>query len=113
MQPTAVFVPLEQLLRPEHFPVVTTELFGPFQVGAEPRRPVLPLVVNIAILAGPVVDVHLQYLQTTCGLKLPELSILNEPQALCACLSGGWHSNALAVSALGGLTKPYHPQERI
>lgn len=33
MQPTAVFVPLAQLLSPEHFPVATTELFGPFQVG--------------------------------------------------------------------------------
>ncbi len=33
MEPTAVFVPLAQLLSPEHFPVATTELFGPFQVG--------------------------------------------------------------------------------
>ena len=28
-----MFVPLERLLSPEHFPVATTELFGPFQVG--------------------------------------------------------------------------------
>ena len=32
MEPTAVFVPLAQLLSPEHFLVATTELFGPFQV---------------------------------------------------------------------------------
>ncbi len=32
MQPSAVFVPLAQLLQPEHFAVATTELFGPFQV---------------------------------------------------------------------------------
>ena len=43
MQPTAVFVPLGQLLQPEHFPVVTTELFGPFQVSAKSRRQVSPL----------------------------------------------------------------------
>ena len=29
-----MFVPLAQLLDPEHFPVATTELFGPFQVGS-------------------------------------------------------------------------------
>lgn len=32
MEPTAVFVPLAQLLKPEHWPLVNTELFGPFQV---------------------------------------------------------------------------------
>ena len=31
-EPTAVFVPLEELLRPEYFEVCTTEIFGPFQV---------------------------------------------------------------------------------
>ena len=35
MEPTAVFVPLAQLLSTEHFPVATTELFGPFQVGLQ------------------------------------------------------------------------------
>ena len=34
MEPTAVVVPLAQLLSPEHFPIATTELFGPFQVGS-------------------------------------------------------------------------------
>lgn len=32
VQPTAVFVPLEEALKPEHFETVTTEVFGPFQV---------------------------------------------------------------------------------
>ena len=31
-QPTAVFVPLEQMMKPQHFNVCTTETFGPFQV---------------------------------------------------------------------------------
>lgn len=32
IQPTAIFVPLKQMLDPKHFPLVTTEVFGPFQV---------------------------------------------------------------------------------
>lgn len=29
-QPTAIFVPLEEILKEENFEIVTTELFGPF-----------------------------------------------------------------------------------
>lgn len=32
VEPTAVFVPLEELLKEEHFGTCTTEIFGPFQV---------------------------------------------------------------------------------
>ncbi len=32
IEPTAVSVPLPELLKPAHFEVVTTEVFGPFQV---------------------------------------------------------------------------------
>ena len=32
IQPTAVFVPINQLLKDEHFGLATTEVFGPFQV---------------------------------------------------------------------------------
>lgn len=32
VEPTAVFVPLEEMLKDEHFDVCTTEIFGPFQV---------------------------------------------------------------------------------
>lgn len=35
IEPTAVFVPLKELLNPEHFGVCTTEIFGPFQVVTE------------------------------------------------------------------------------
>lgn len=31
-EPTAVFVPLKELLKPENFTLCTTEIFGPFQV---------------------------------------------------------------------------------
>lgn len=32
IQPTAVFVPLPEILKPENFDLVTTEVFGPVQV---------------------------------------------------------------------------------
>lgn len=31
-EPTAVFVPLKEMLKPENFALCTTEIFGPFQV---------------------------------------------------------------------------------
>lgn len=37
MEPTAVFVPLAQLLKPEHWSIANTELFGPFQVHSGTR----------------------------------------------------------------------------
>lgn len=35
IEPTAVFVPLEEMMKPENFKLVTTEIFGPFQVLTE------------------------------------------------------------------------------
>ena len=32
MEPTAVYVPLKEMLKPEHYALVTTEIFGPFQI---------------------------------------------------------------------------------
>ena len=37
IEPTAVFVPLEAMMQPQHFELATTEVFGPFQVG-QPYR---------------------------------------------------------------------------
>mmetsp|Transcript_19261 Transcript_19261/g.37182 ORF Transcript_19261/g.37182 Transcript_19261/m.37182 type:complete len:334 (-) Transcript_19261:366-1367(-) len=45
-EPTAVFVPLAEILRPEHFNSVTTELFGPFQVITEFNDESLPMVLE-------------------------------------------------------------------
>ncbi len=36
IQPTAVFVPLDQILKDENFGLVTTEVFGPFQARHNP-----------------------------------------------------------------------------
>ncbi|KAG2499023.1 hypothetical protein HYH03_003208 [Edaphochlamys debaryana] len=46
VQPTAVFVPLAEALKPEHFEAVTTEVFGPFQVVTEWSDGQLPLVLE-------------------------------------------------------------------
>jgi len=35
LEPTAIFVPIEQILKPENFKLVCTEIFGPFQVVTE------------------------------------------------------------------------------
>lgn len=32
LKPTAVFVPLEEMLKPHNFELATKEIFGPFQV---------------------------------------------------------------------------------
>jgi hypothetical protein len=37
LHPTAVFVPLDQILRDENWDLVNTEVFGPFQVRPPPR----------------------------------------------------------------------------
>ena len=36
--PTAVFVPLKEILKPDNFELVTTEVFGPVQVSLTARR---------------------------------------------------------------------------
>lgn len=47
VEPTAVFVPLEQILQPGNFEIVTTEVFGPFQVVTEYDDWSLPAVLAI------------------------------------------------------------------
>jgi len=46
IEPTAVFVPIDQLLSDEHFDVCTTEIFGPFQVVTEYDDASLPKVLE-------------------------------------------------------------------
>jgi len=46
LEPTAVYVPLEEALKPEHFAVVMTEIFGPFQVLTSYDDNTLPLVLE-------------------------------------------------------------------
>jgi 1-pyrroline-5-carboxylate dehydrogenase len=46
VEPTAVFVPLKQILEKEHFEACTTEVFGPFQVITSYTDADLPLVLE-------------------------------------------------------------------
>merc|ERR1711871_1600147 len=46
VEPTAVYVPLEEMLKPEHFAVCTKEIFGPFQVLTSYDDSTLPLVLE-------------------------------------------------------------------
>jgi 1-pyrroline-5-carboxylate dehydrogenase len=46
-QPTAVFVPITQAVKPEFFDLVTTEIFGPFQVVTEYDDSQLNLVLDM------------------------------------------------------------------
>ncbi|RLN66858.1 hypothetical protein BBJ28_00007751 [Nothophytophthora sp. Chile5] len=46
VKPTAVFVPLKEMIKPENFELVTTEIFGPFQILTEYDDSELPHVLD-------------------------------------------------------------------
>ncbi|GIL46671.1 hypothetical protein Vafri_3605 [Volvox africanus] len=72
VEPTAVFIPLEQALLPEHFGVVTTEVFGPFQVVTEWQDGQLPQVLDACErmshhLTAAVVSNDINFVQHVLG----------------------------------------------
>lgn len=46
VKPTAIFVPLEEILKEDNYELVTKEIFGPFQVVTEYKKDQLPLVLE-------------------------------------------------------------------
>ncbi|GAY39024.1 hypothetical protein CUMW_041220 [Citrus unshiu] len=46
LKPTAIFVPLEEILKDGNYELVTREIFGPFQIVTEYKQDQLPLVLN-------------------------------------------------------------------
>ncbi|KVH98740.1 Aldehyde dehydrogenase, conserved site-containing protein [Cynara cardunculus var. scolymus] len=46
IKPTAVFVPIEEILKGENYELVTKEIFGPFQIITEYKDNQLPLVLD-------------------------------------------------------------------
>uniref|UniRef100_A0A6N2LVI3 Aldehyde dehydrogenase domain-containing protein n=1 Tax=Salix viminalis TaxID=40686 RepID=A0A6N2LVI3_SALVM len=46
LKPTAIYVPLEEILRVKNYELVTREIFGPFQVITEYKKDQLPLVLD-------------------------------------------------------------------
>ncbi|PHU15464.1 hypothetical protein BC332_16669 [Capsicum chinense] len=72
IKPTAIFVPLEEILKAEHFHLVTKEIFGPFQVVTEYKDNQLPLVLDAlekmhAHLTAAVVSNDILFLQKVIG----------------------------------------------
>lgn len=46
LKPTALFVPLQEILKEKYFELVTKEIFGPFQIVTEYKQDQLPLVLD-------------------------------------------------------------------
>ncbi|VFQ71549.1 unnamed protein product [Cuscuta campestris] len=72
IKPTAVFVPLEEILKDENYNLVTTEIFGPFQIVTEYKDDQLPNVLNAlermhANLTAAVVSNDQLFLQEVIG----------------------------------------------
>nr|GLL22240.1 probable aldehyde dehydrogenase [Ipomoea trifida] len=72
IRPTAIFVPLEEILKDENYDLVTTEIFGPFQIVTEYKDNQLPMVLNAlermdANLTAAVVSNDQLFLQEVIG----------------------------------------------
>ncbi|XP_024017266.1 delta-1-pyrroline-5-carboxylate dehydrogenase 12A1, mitochondrial [Morus notabilis] len=72
LKPTAVYVPLEELLKDENYELVTTEIFGPFQIITDYKKDQLPLVLDAlekmhAHLTAAVVSNDIHFLQEVIG----------------------------------------------
>lgn len=72
IKPTAIFVPIEEILKDENFELVTTEIFGPFQVVTQYKQDQLKLVLECcermhAHLTAAVVSNDMLFLQEVLG----------------------------------------------
>lgn len=72
LKPTAVFVPIEEIVKKENYGLVTTEIFGPFQIITEYKRDQLPVVLEAlekmhAHLTAAVVSNDPHFLQEVIG----------------------------------------------
>ncbi|WCJ35977.1 aldehyde dehydrogenase 12A1 [Euphorbia peplus] len=72
IKPTAVFVPIEEILKEKNYEVVTREIFGPFQIVTEYKKEQLPLVLDAlekmhAHLTAAVVSNDPLFLQEVIG----------------------------------------------
>lgn len=72
MKPTAIFVPLDEILKDTNFDVVTTEIFGPFQVITNYRQDQLHMVLDAcegmhAHLTAAIVSNDIKFLQDVLG----------------------------------------------
>ncbi|XP_062170068.1 probable aldehyde dehydrogenase isoform X1 [Alnus glutinosa] len=72
LKPTAVYVPLEEIMKDNNYELVTREIFGPFQIITDYKRDQLPLVLDAlermhAHLTAAVVSNDTLFLQEVIG----------------------------------------------
>lgn len=72
IKPTAIYVPLEEMLKENNYELVTREIFGPFQVVTEYKKDQLPLVLDAlermhAHLTAAVVSNDPHFIQEVIG----------------------------------------------
>ncbi|GLU12327.1 hypothetical protein SLE2022_290150 [Rubroshorea leprosula] len=72
LKPTAIYVPLEEILKEGNYELVTREIFGPFQIVTEYKKDQLPLVLDAlermhAHLSAAVVSNDPIFLQNVIG----------------------------------------------
>lgn len=72
IKPTAVYVPIEEILKEENYGLATREIFGPFQIVTEYKANQLPLVLDAlermnAHLTAAVVSNDLHFMQEVIG----------------------------------------------
>lgn len=72
IKPTAIYVPLEEILKDKNYELVTREIFGPFQIVTEYKADQLPLVLDAlermhAHLTAAVVSNDVNFLQDVIG----------------------------------------------
>ncbi|KAG9459236.1 hypothetical protein H6P81_003744 [Aristolochia fimbriata] len=72
IKPTAVFIPLEEIVKDNNFELVTKEIFGPFQIVTDYRQDQLPEVLDCcerihAHLTAAVVSNDILFLQEVLG----------------------------------------------
>ncbi|XP_068648242.1 probable aldehyde dehydrogenase [Aristolochia californica] len=72
IKPTALFIPLEEIVKDNNFELVTKEIFGPFQIVTDYRHNQLPMVLDCcerihAHLTAAVVSNDILFLQEVLG----------------------------------------------
>lgn len=72
IKPTAIYIPLEEILKPTNYELVTKEIFGPFQIITDYKKDQLPMVLDAlermhAHLTAAVVSNDPFFLQDVIG----------------------------------------------
>ncbi len=101
VEPTAVFVPLKQILEKDNFEACTTEIFGPFQVVTSYSDSELPLVLEACErmshhLTAGVVSSDIQFINKVLGSTVNGVTYVGRR----ARTTGGMETFQLLFSSL-------------